>query len=270
MAKSHSITHQLHIRAIAAICFALLVVSPALAQTESAAAANKWQFSGALYIWGYDVGGTTKRGSDVEADFDDLLDATDFAFMGALEARKNKWLLFTDIINFDLSADSTSDLSIPIGGPIYLPVTTTARTDLKGWVVNLAGGYNLYSQNKTRLDVIGGARYLDLSMDLFLQLQSLGPGRSRTIKESHSIWDGIIGLKGNTALGERWFLGYYADVGGGDSSLTWQASAAIGYQATRWLDLALGYTHLEWDFSSTRVIDDLNFSGPNLGVIFRW
>jgi hypothetical protein len=269
MAKNRSIIHQLHSRVVAAICFALLVVSPALAQTESATVENKWQFTGALYLWGYDVGGTTKRGSDIEADFDDLLDATDFAFMGALEARKNKWLLFTDLINFDISSDSTSNLSIPIG-PIHLPVTTTARTDLKGWVVNLAGGYNVYSQNKTRLDVIGGARYLDLSMDLFLQLQSLGPGRSRTFKESHSILDGIIGLKGKTALGERWFLGYYADVGGGDSSLTWQASALIGYQPTRWLDLALGYTHLEWDFGSTPVIDNLNFSGPNLGVIFHW
>jgi hypothetical protein len=202
-------------------------------------------------------------------DVDDLVDTLDFGIMAALEARKNKRLLFTDVISLENSTEQTANLSIPVG-PIHLPVTTTTRLDPETLVVHLAGGYNLYSQNKTRLDVIGGARYLDVNMDLFLQLQSLGPGRSRTIKESLSVWDGIIGLKGNTAMGERWFLGYYADVGGGDSTLTWQASAAIGYQATRWLDLALGYRHLEWDLSSSRVIDDLNFSGPNLGVIFRW
>lgn len=47
-------------------------------------------------------------------------------------------------------------------------------------------------------------------------------------------------------------------------------SVRDGYKATRWLDLALAYRHLEWDFSSTRVIDDFNISGPTLGVIFRW
>jgi hypothetical protein len=30
------------------------------------------------------------------------------------------------------------------------------------------------------------------------------------------------------------------------------------------------YRHLEWDVDSTRVIDDINFSGPTLGVVFRW
>jgi hypothetical protein len=26
----------------------------------------------------------------------------------------------------------------------------------------------------------------------------------------------------------------------------------------------------EWGFDSTRLIDDINFSGPTLSVIFRW
>ncbi|UCH46694.1 MAG: hypothetical protein JSU95_11290 [Betaproteobacteria bacterium] len=254
---------------IATILLALFGARPVLAQTESNVMENKWQFSGALYAWIADMGGTTNRGSAVEVEFDDLLDALEFGFMAALEARKNRWLLFTDVIYYDLSADNTANLSVPIG-PIQVPVTTSTKLDLKGWVVHLAGGYNLYSQNKTRLDVIGGARYLDLTMDLFLQLQSLGPGQSRTIKDSLTVWDGIIGLKGNTALAERWFLSYYADVGGGDSNLTWQASAAIGYKATRRLDLALGYRYLEWDLDSSKVIDDINISGPTLGLIFRW
>jgi hypothetical protein len=36
-------------------------------------------------------------------------------------------------------------------------------------------------------------------------------------------------------------------------------------------DVALVYRHLEWDIDdSARVIDDIDFSGPTLGVIFRW
>ena len=107
-------------------------------------------------------------------------------------------------------------------------------------------------------------------MDLFLELQSLGPGRSRTISESLTAWNGIIGLKGQASLGERWFLAYYVDIGAGESELTWQATGGIGFRAGRVWDVALVYRHLEWELKSTRVIDDINFSGPTLGVIFRW
>ena len=251
---------------------AALVVLPggsALAQTGSSGSQDKWQYTGAIYLWGADIGGTTIRGSEVEVGFSDLLDNLEMGFMGAFAARKNNWSFLTDVIYLDLGVDNTTDLSIPIGGNI-LPVTTRTELDLKGWVVQLLGGYNLYSEGKSTLDLVAGARYLDLDMDLFLELQSLGPGQSRSISESLTAWDGVVGLKGHASLGERWFLPYYLDVGAGQSKLTWQATAGIGFRAGRVVDLALVYRHLEWDLDSTRVIDDINFSGPTLGVIFRW
>ena len=63
---------------------------------------------------------------------------------------------------------------------------------------------------------------------------------------------------------------YYVDVGAGDSDLTWQATAGIGFRAGSVWDLNLVYRHLEWDFDSAGLIDDINFSGPTFGVIFRW
>jgi hypothetical protein len=251
------------------LCLALFNGSPALAQTESSESQDEWQFSAAIYLWGADIGGTTVRGSEVEVGFSDLVDNLEMAFMGAFAVRKNDWSFLTDVIYLDLGVDNTADLSIPNGGNL-LPVTTTIELDLQGWVVQLLGGYSLYSEGKSNLDLVAGARYLDLSMDLFLELQSLGPGRSRTISESLTAWDGVIGLKGHASLGERWFLPYYVDVGAGDSKLTWQAAAGIGYRAGRVWELALAYRHLEWDLDSTRVIDDINFSGPTLGVVFRW
>jgi len=251
---------------------AALVVLPggsALAQAGSSESQDKWQYTGAIYLWGADIGGHTIRGSEVEVGFSDLLDNLEMAFMGAFAARKNNWSLLTDVIYLDLGVDNTTELSIPIG-PIQVPVTTTTNLDLQGLIVHLAGGYGLYSEGKSRLEVIGGVRYLDLDTELFLELQSLGPGQSRTISDSLSTWDAIVGLKGNASLGERWYMPYYVDVGAGDSKLTWQATAGIGFRAGRVVDLALVYRHLEWDFDSTRLIDDINFSGPTLGVIFRW
>ena len=254
---------------IAVLCFAVLGVSPVLAQTDSSATQDQWQFSGAIYLWGADIGGTTIRGSEVEVGFSDLTDNLEMAFMGTFAARKNNWAFLTDVIYLDLGVGNTTDLFIPIGGNL-LPVTTTTALDMQGWIVQLLGGYSLYSEGNSNLDLVAGARYLDLSMDLFLELQSLGPGQSRSISESLTVWDGVIGLKGHASLGERWFLSYYVDVGAGQSDLTWQATAGIGYRAGRVWDMALVYRHLEWDLGSTRVIDDINFSGPMLGVIFRW
>jgi len=262
-------TRDTRIGVIAALCFTVFAISPAFAQTDSSTTQDQWHFSGAIYLWGADMNGKTIRGSEVEVSFSDLLDNLEMAFMGAFSARKNKWLLLTDVIYLDLGTDKTADLSVPVG-PIQVPVTTSVSVDVESWVLHFAGGYNLYSEGKTRLDLIGGARYLDLSMDMFLELQSLGPGQSRTVSESLTAWNGIVGLMGNASLGERWFLPYYIDIGAGESKFTWQATAGIGFRAGTVWDLALVYRHLEWDLDSTRVIDDINISGPTLGVIFRW
>ena len=269
MAKNQFIAHDTRIGVIAALCFLIFGGSPALAQTESSSSQDQWQFSAAIYVWGTDLGGETLRGSEIEVSLSDLLDNLEFAGMGTIEARKNNWSVLADIIYLGVGANNTTELSIPIG-PVQVPVTTSTNVDFDAWVVNLLAGYNLYSKDNSRLDVVGGARYLDLSVDMFLELESLGPGQSRTIKESNSFFDGVIGLRGQAALNDKWFLPYYLDVGAGDSKSTWQAIAGVGYQARDTLDVRLVYRYMEWDLDSTRVVDDINVSGPALGVFFRW
>jgi hypothetical protein len=267
--RTGSLMIDLRSRVIASVCLMFLGVSTVLAQTDSSESQDQWQFAAAIYLWGADISGQTVRGSDVEVGFSDLLDNLEMAFMGAFAARKNNWSFLTDVVYMDLGADKTVDLSVPIGA-IQVPVTTSAGLDLQGLVLHFAAGYGLYSEGKSRLDLIGGVRYVDLDTELFLELQSLGPDQSRTISDSLTAWDGIVGLKGHASLGERWYMPYYVDVGAGDSELTWQASAGIGFRAGSVWDLALVYRHLEWDFDSTRLIDDFNISGSMLGVNFRW
>ena len=243
--------------------------TPVLAQVESAESQDQWQYTGAIYLWGADVGGRTINGSEVEVGFSDLVDNLEMAFMGAFAARKNDWSVLADLIYLDLNASKSADLSIPVG-PIQIPVTSGTNLDLKSLVLHFAGGYELHSESNFRVDLIGGVRYLDLDMDLFLELESLGPGQSRTVSESVTAWDGIIGLKGRSAIGEQWYFPYYLDIGAGQSDFTWQASAGAGFQAGNSWDVTLLYRHLEWDLDSTRIIDDVNFSGPVLGFVFRW
>ena len=73
------------------------------------------------------------------------------------------------------------------------------------------------------------------------------------------------------ALNDKWSLPYYVDIGAGDAEFTWQASAGVLYKASDAVDVALVYRHLEWDIDdSALVVDDIDFSGPALGVVFRW
>jgi len=150
MAKNESITRDTRIIVIAALCFAIFTVNPVLAQTDSSATQDQWQFSAAIYMWGADISGQTVRGSEVEVGFSDLVDNLEMAFMGAFGARKNNWSFLADVIYLDLGVDNTADLSIPVG-PIQVPVTTSTDLDLQGLILQFVGGYSLYSEGSSRL-----------------------------------------------------------------------------------------------------------------------
>jgi hypothetical protein len=244
-----------------------LMLAPVHARAEESEVNDGWQFAGSLYMWGFGVYGETQSDTQIKADFDDLFDALEIGFMGAFEARKGKWLLLTDVIYFDLEDDKTANVFVPLGPGFN--VATNINTNLEGWVLQFAGGYNLVAKGKSRLDVVGGVRYLDLDMDLKLSLQTI-PARFRTLAVSEGVWDGFFGLKGNIGLSKRWYLPYHFDFGTGESLVTWQALAGVGFRAAKWLDIALVYRHLEWNFRSDQVVDDLSFSGPLLGLIFRF
>jgi len=257
------------VKILAALSFGALFTAPVLAQ-EYSGYGDEWQHGIAIYGWGAGMGGHTASGTGVDVGFDTLLDNLDMAFMGSYQARKGRWSIMTDVLYLDLSADKQLDLIPPIGGDI-INVTTDASADVKSLILHLGGGYNLYNREDTTVDFIFGARYLDLSMDLLftfdLGLPDLEP--TLPLSESGEVWDAFIGLKGNISLGDRWFIPYYADVGTGDSDFTWQATAGIAYKAADWADIALVYRYLAWDIGGD-VIDDLDFSGPALGVIFRF
>ncbi len=246
--------------------FGMLCAGSALGQDGSSASDGEWQFSAAAYLWGADIGGRTTTGSSVEVGFSDILDNLEGGFMGAFEARKGKWSVLTDAIYLDVAA--TSD--VPIGpGPI---LTGNVSLDLTSTVFHLAGSYNLLAEGQSRLDLVAGARSLDLDTTLVLNVDvPFAPQPPPIVASaSDSTVDLIVGVKGNIALGERWFLPYYFDVGGGDSDRTWQATFGVGFRAAQWVDVAFVYRHLEWSFDSTQLVDSLDISGPTVGGIFRF
>ena len=266
--------HNLRRILVSVLYASLLLLGTALVQAEESSADSGWDFAVKAYLWGSDIGGSTGSGADLDVSFSDLFSGLNAGFMGTFEARKDKWLVLTDLVYLDVSSDNTTNVTIPVGpclGPGPVPIDITAKTEinLKGTVFQLAGGYNLLSDGPLKLDLLAGTRYLNLDNDFTVDLSAIGGSRKTKFSDSGSVWDGIVGVKGMYALNPRWSLPYYADIGTGQSDFTWQAAAGVAYHAADWVDVALMYRYLTWDIGGD-FVDDLSFSGPTLGAVFRW
>ncbi len=90
---------------------------------------------------------------------------------------------------------------------------------------------------------------------------------SATLSSSGDAWYGVVDLRGRALIHDRWFLPFYADAGIGDSDLTWQALAGIGYKAG-WGETSVVYRHLEWGQGDDDLIRKLSFSGHAVAVKF--
>jgi hypothetical protein len=226
------------------------------------APADQWVYGAEVYGWGADIGGETTSGGPVDVDFNDLFDDLELGFMGTLAAARGKWTLFGDFIYLDVDDDTKGSVNI-----LGSQVPTEVDVELKGFVATVGGAYSFLDTGTTRLNLVAGARYLWLEADLDVDIGPVSGDGS----DSDHVWDGIVGLRGKTDLNEKLYLTYFADVGAGDSDMTWQALAAISYRFQKF-DAVLGYRYLEWDFDDGDMLnfDELDLSGPFAGVKFRF
>ena len=246
----------------------MLAATPLQAQAEESILSETWQFDAQLYIWAVDFGGELNNGTSFDVPFSTMVDNLKMGFYGSFEARKQKWLIFTDIVYLNIETDHAApDTSEPVD-------FTPRSLSMDGGAINLVGGYNLLVKGKSRLDLIAGARYLDLGSEFALNVTFLGDTTTKFIPiEMGTALDAVIGVKGKYAFANanRWSIPYYLDIGAGDSDFTWQALTGISYQAANWVDVALTYRHMEWDLTSTDgIIKNVNFDGPALGATFHF
>lgn len=266
----------------------LAAIVPDPAYAESSSPDNKWTFSVTPYLWLPNVNGTLKYnippgagGSpDVEVGPNDYLQNLHAVIMLSAEARKERWSVFTDIIYLSFGDEDSSVRTINFGGDLVsssLNLKTT--TSLRGTCWTLGAGYDVLEGKGTTLDVFGGLRYFDLSTSASWELATgvTGPGPGQTFPGSGGVsraaefWDGIIGIKGRIPLGSSsWSLPYYVDIGTGTASLTYQAMIGITWSFTDWGNMTLAYRDLYFDQKEDEFVQDLRFSGPALGVTFRF
>ena len=199
--------------------------------------------------------------------------------MIAGEVRKDRVSVFTDVIYFDFSSEKSSVKSINFGGDLVgSSANASTSSTLRAGAWTLGAGYAVLPGRPVEMDFFGGVRYLGLhaSSDWQLTATVTGPGggqtfpRTGSISERMDLWDGIVGVKGRVRLGgSNWSLPYYLDAGTGSSSLTWQGLLGVAY-SFKWGGVTLAYRNLYYDQKGDKLIQDMRFSGPALGVTFRW
>ena len=276
--KSHAARFSRYALCAAQLCGASALLSNA-ATAETAD--DEWRFGASIYGYFPDIGGSTRfrapGGAEIDIEANDLLRNTELAFMSSFEAQKGRWGAFTDFIYMDVG-DSLSDASSLAQGSMPLPprLTANASLDVVAKVWTLAANYRAFDAAAATTDFFAGARLLSAKSELKWQFSTdfgpfSGPARGGALEAERDSWDAVAGVKGQLRIGEheQWFIPYYADVGAGDSDLTWQAVAGFGY-AARSLEFFAVWRYLDYDFGPDAKIANLDFSGPALGAAFRW
>jgi hypothetical protein len=237
--------------------------------TTGAGAAGGWQYSGTLYLWAAGIDAATAGGADIDVDFDTLLDNLNMAFMGTVEARRDPWSVVADAVYLNVGGDKGATVEVPVAPGSSVAVDVEAGVKTRGWALNLLGAYTVWADERATLDLLAGARYLELKAEFDLGLNAAGRQVARSRSVLGAVWDGVVGVKGQVKLDDRWYLPFYADVGTGESDLTWQLFGGVGY-AFDWGEVSLVYRHMHWDFDSGARLNDLSFSGPAAAVTWRF
>ena len=92
------------------------------------------------------------------------------------------------------------------------------------------------------------------------------PGGAFSAGEDESWWDAVIGARVVHPLSSQWSLVGYADVGGGESDLTYQASLGAIWSLNERFTVKGGYRYLSWDYEDGGTVWDMEVSGPYLGL----
>jgi hypothetical protein len=181
--------------------------------------------------------------------------------------------VWTDLVYADLGGSHEGSRNFTVGGR---PVAATAdlSLDVKSTVWTLSGLYNLSSTAENTTDLLFGVRMLNMKQTLDWSLSNSVPelpNRSGEASVDGTNWDGIVGVKGRYYLGadRKWFLPYYVDVGTGQSKLTWQVNAGVGYRFD-WGSLFATWRYLDYEFKSGNALQSMSMNGGLVGVAFQF
>lgn len=246
---------------------ALKIVIPLFLSLSTLASADEWEFRLTPYIWFAGVEGdvSTLPGAPVvpiEISPSDALSDTEASFMVMFEAKKQRHGVLVDLFYSDIQSD---DELIPA-------INLTMKSISKNKMFSTAYLYELYKEEQTVVDVVGGIRYWKVDTELKFS-GGKGDLAGRRIRSSESWVDPLIGIKARSQIGSSQFYVAGGLAGGGfgvGSDHFYELSANIGYQWSKAIGTSLGYRRIDVDYEDGSFLYDVKQDGWALGLTWSF
>lgn len=249
---------------------ALMVVCagslPAHAQEEA------WTEVGG-YLWAASMKGDTQIrnvSADIDVSFSDILENLDMGGMAYAEHRRGKWSFIGDGLYMKLSASDT----LASNGILTVTLDAEVKQIMAEGFVAYRGFEENYGASRFGIDLLGGARYNSLEVDVGVQAGLLGLTTQASRNRREEWTDGVVGLRAQYDHNNGWGTTVWADIGEGPDSHSYQVAGLVGYKFENNVKLFGGYRlyHAEYDQGTgvSRFGIDTDSSGPMLGVSYRF
>lgn len=222
-----------------------------------------WEVAVVPYIWASGVSADiqTPQGENIDVDqsFGDILGDLKFAFMGALDVRKGRFVAVQDIMFLSIGTSADGEIG---------PGLVEADVDLKMLFVTPLAGYRVIDQGPLFLDVMAGARISSMKADLSLT----GPLQTVERDSSETKISPIIASRFHAPLGGKWGIGIYGDLGGFGvtADISWQLMGTVQYEISDHWRLGAGWRHFVAHQDKDGFDIDLAMDGPFLAFAYRF
>ena len=215
--------------------------------------AQEWEYTLSPYLWTAGIDGEIEvRGHkiDVDVGFDDILDAIEWGFLAALEARRDRTILLLDAIYIELGQSGNIGLA-------------SASVDVDQFILTAAVGRELEGMP---LSVFAGGRYIYIENTI----KGRGPLGVRASK-SENLVDPVLGARVSAPVSEKVLLSLTGDIGGFGvgTDFSWELMPLVDIKINERVSGKVGYRILDLDFS-----EDIDFDAMmhgwvvGLGILF--
>ena len=220
-----------------------------------------WQFAATPYVWASGISADIDLDDhgtvEMDTSFTDILGDLKFTFMGAFEARNDRFVMLTDIIYLHVGSEED--------GPQGF---VEAEVDLATFIGTAMAGYRVVDKGPLFLDLFAGGRVTSIDAELELT----GPFQSAEADTSKTKVSPVVGARFRLPLGDRWGAAVYGDLAGFGitSDLTWQLMGTVQYDLSDRWRMAAGYRHVAVKVGKGNADIDMALSGPILGFTYRF
>jgi hypothetical protein len=237
-------------------------LTPLTPEAKTVESQTGWEFTLAPYFWAAGISGDIGQFGlpevHFDADFGDILNNLDFAFMATGEARYDRFSIVGDVIYTKLGADGDTP-----NGILADNVDVTSKT-FSGF---LGGGYAVLEDQNGHLDVVGGVKVWSVKTEISFNGGILGG----VDVEDSAIWvDAVAGVRGNYFFTPEIYLTGWGMVGAGGADIDWDVALGLGYKFNDTISAVAGYRALGVNYDNDGFVFDVVQQGPIFGVAIRF